>query len=119
MAQVRKIKIDADDDDEDEKLMELCKRETGYDNCGTPNWIVPANRQHTVPPKNTLVIVVDIRNTRGAIVIHELEGGRYLDGVGVDSGGQLFMVPWEGEWYYRAIGTLRLGYIGKKEANGG
>jgi hypothetical protein len=57
--------------------------------------------------------VVDVRKKQGAIFVHELENGEYVGGVGVDEQGNLIMIPWNHEWYYYTIGSLRIEYITK------
>jgi hypothetical protein len=61
--------------------------------------------------------VVDVRNNRGAIKIHEEGSNEFVDGVGieeVEEAKNLVIVVWDSKWYYYAVGTLRVGYIKQK-----
>lgn len=66
-----------------------------------------------VPPENTAVIVVDVRSTLGAIQIAN-ELNEYIAGVGTEELGKLVMIPWNKNWWYYSIGTIRLAYIRAK-----
>jgi hypothetical protein len=59
----------------------------------------------------TVAIVVDVRDNRGAINIHEKESNEFIDGVGIEEAGNLVIVTWDSNWYYWAVGTLRVAYI--------
>jgi hypothetical protein len=53
-----------------------------------------------------VAVVIDCRKNRGAIFVHEISGGKYIEGVGTEDAGNLVIFPWNHEWY--GI-TLRLG----------
>lgn len=90
--------------------------QTDCGDCDIPSWIDPSNNTRTTPPQNTVAIVIDVRNNRGAVYIHETQGGKHVDGVGTENSRNLVMVPWNSDWYYYSIGSIRLAYIGKKNS---
>jgi hypothetical protein len=63
---------------------------------------------------NTVAIVVDVRNSRGAINIHETQSNDWVDQVGTEETGKLVIVLWKSNWYYYSVGSLPVGYIVKK-----
>jgi hypothetical protein len=79
-------------------------------------WIEQAKNIHIHPPDDTLAVVVYVPSKRGAMFIHETEGGDYLDGVGAEDTECYVIIPWDNRWYYYTIGSIRLGYIRKKQS---
>lgn len=61
-------------------------------NCGL-EWIDQAKNIHIRPPEDTLAVVVYVPSRRGAMFIHETEGGEYLDGVGAEDTEGYVIVP--------------------------
>ena len=84
--------------------------QTDCGNCDpTITWTTPDRGGKTIPPENTVVIIVDVRSNRGAIRIFQKSSGEYLDGIGIEQAGNLVIVPWSSTWYISAAGSLRVG----------
>jgi len=92
--------------------LEECKNETACNECEPINWTTPSKGTRIDPPTNTLAVVVDVVNNRGAIRIFERKGDKYVDGVTMDDRGNMVIIPWDSNWWFRASGALRVGYIG-------
>lgn len=92
-------------------------------NCNpTITWTIPDNKP-TTPPGDTVVIIVDVRSSRGAVRIFKKSGddttsGEYLDGIGTELAGKLVIVPWDSDWYFSAAGSLPVGYVMRKAPDG-
>lgn len=84
-------------------------------NCGdcdpTINWITPVRVRITTPPENTVVIIVDVRSSRGAIRIFRKSDSGFVDAIGMQQVGNLVIVPWNGDWNFSAVGSLPVGYV--------
>ncbi|KAI9749079.1 MAG: hypothetical protein M4579_007014, partial [Chaenotheca gracillima] len=87
---------------------------TGCQDCKDPFWFSPDKNIITTPPENIVAVVVDVREDDGAIFIHEVQSGTFVDGVGTEESRNLVVVPWNSGWDYYCIGSLRLAYVGKK-----
>jgi len=96
----------------DEKLVEECQEKTNCSDCDpTITWTTPEKGKRTTPPENTLVMVVDVRSSRGAIRIFETSSGEYVDGIGTEQTGNMVIVPWDSRWHISAAGSLPVGYV--------
>jgi hypothetical protein len=61
--------------------VETSTNQTNCGNCSpTITWTTPEKGTRTIPPENTLAMVVDVRSSRGAIRIFETSSGEYVDG---------------------------------------
>jgi hypothetical protein len=80
----------------------------------TITWVTPEKGRKSTPPEATVVMVVDVRSSRGAIRIFESTSGEYIDGIGTEQEGNLVIVPWNSGWYYTAAGSLPVGYVVRK-----
>lgn len=61
-----------------------------------------------------MAVVVDIVDKQGAIRIFEMGGDKRVDAVGTESAGNIVIVPWDSNWWFRALGSLKVGYIIEK-----
>ncbi|KAH7370305.1 hypothetical protein BKA65DRAFT_545014 [Rhexocercosporidium sp. MPI-PUGE-AT-0058] len=96
----------------DEQLVDECKEKTNCGDCDpTITWTTPAKGKITTPPENTVVIIVDVRSSRGAIRIFRKSDSGYVDGIGTQQAGNLVIVPWNSDWYISAAGSLPVGYV--------
>ena len=84
--------------------------------CDQITWTNPAKGAEIHPPPETLAVIVDVVNNRGAMRIFEKEGGEYVDGVGLDDAGTLVIISWNSRWSLRASGVVRIGYASGKHA---
>ncbi|KAI9888494.1 MAG: hypothetical protein M1814_006885 [Vezdaea aestivalis] len=100
---------------EDDKLIDKCRDSFDCGDCESPTWKAPSNNVHIHPSENTIAIIIDVRDNKGAIFIHEKEDGKYVDGVGTEETGNLVIVPWNNNWYYYSIGSVRLAWVERKE----
>jgi len=67
------------------------------------------------PPKDTVAVVVDVRGGQGAIRIASTQENKNVDDVGpVKGAGNLVIVQWKSDWWYYAIGSVRVAHIRKK-----
>lgn len=67
------------------------------------------------PAQDTVAVVVDVRSGQGAIRIASTQGNNHVDDVGPMKGaGNMVIVPWKSDWWYYAIGSVRVAHIGKK-----
>ncbi|KFX97011.1 hypothetical protein V490_02996 [Pseudogymnoascus sp. VKM F-3557] len=107
---VKKIRTQSSTDDE---ILKDCKNETTCGDCEPITWTAPLKGTRIDPPANTFAVVVDVHN-RGAMRIFEGNGNSYIDGVTVEEAGNLVIVPWDSGWWFRASGSLRVGYIVEK-----
>ena len=55
-----------------------------------------------------------MRDTEGAILIHDRQDDRYIGMVGTEEKGNVILFPWNKDWYYYGIGTTKLAYISRK-----
>ena len=62
-----------------------------------------------------MAIVIDVEKDKGRIRIYAKDGDKHLDGVGIEWTGSKVMVPWDNDWWFRASGSLPVGYILSKE----
>jgi hypothetical protein len=86
--------------------------QTGYSDCDGLVWQTTSTPQiKSSFPKNTIAVVVDVRQEAGALRIFDNTTGKYLDGVGTEEKGKMVMVTWETGWNYDTVGTVRFGYI--------
>lgn len=60
------------------------------------------------PPTGTVAVVVDVRNSKGAVRIFEAETDEFLGGVGTEDQGNLMIIPWKDKWNGSCAGSLRL-----------
>lgn len=90
--------------------------QTGCGDCESIIWKTPSKGTRIDPPANTVAVVVDVVDNRGAIRIFEKEGEEYVDGVGTEETGNLVIVPWESSWWFRVSGSIRTGYVVVKDA---
>lgn len=68
--------------------------------------------QKIEPPANTVAIVVDVPHNKGAIRIYNsTENDAYIGTVGTEDAGFMVIIPWEGSWWFRVLGKLRVGFI--------
>jgi hypothetical protein len=61
-----------------------------------------------------VAVVVDVVHNRGAIRIYDKKdgsSGEPIDGVGIESAGNVVIVPWDSDWWLRVSGSLQVGYI--------
>lgn len=79
-------------------------------------WITPTNNVHITPADRTVALVIDLRTNKGAIFIHQQSDGKYVAGVGIEESGNIVIVPWNQDWYYFSIGTVRLAYAITRDA---
>jgi hypothetical protein len=118
----------------DEALVEECKKKVfffemltwqlyvdTYDiqiKCGECRieWITPDGGKRTSPPTDTVALVVDVRDNKGAIRIFQTSSKKYVHMVGTEESGKLIMITWKSVWYYSAAGSLPVGYIIEKKA---
>lgn len=87
--------------------------QTNCGDCDPLVWLTPTNNVRMNPPENT-VVVVDVRGNQGAIRIVDKKDNKYVDGIGTEETRKLVMVPWNSNWWYYTIGSIRVAYIGKK-----
>ncbi|KAM5431522.1 hypothetical protein McanMca71_004758 [Microsporum canis] len=87
------------------------KKETICDDNHDTDWQPSANNVRIKPPEKTSFVVVDIRDNRGAIFVHESASNEYVGGIGMDEQGNVVLIPWSPDWHYYTIGSLRVGYI--------
>jgi len=98
----------------DDRLVEECEHKTNCGDCERIiTWTTPQKGQRTLPPEDTLVLVVDV-GSKGAVRIYKNSDREYVDGVGTQQAGHLVFVPWDSGWYYSAAGSPRVGYITRK-----
>ncbi|UNI15364.1 hypothetical protein JDV02_001901 [Purpureocillium takamizusanense] len=71
----------------------------------------PPKGTRIVPPESTLFIVVDMPKDKGAIRIFEEKDDNYIGAVATEDAGYLIVVPWTSSWWFRASGSLTVGYI--------
>ncbi|KAH6719536.1 hypothetical protein BKA61DRAFT_278006 [Leptodontidium sp. MPI-SDFR-AT-0119] len=107
---VTKIRTQTTTDDE---LLEECKTETECGDCDI-SWTTPPKRTEITAPEETVAVVVDVVNYQGAIRIYQKGSNKSVDAVGMEEAGKLVIVPWDSDWWFRASGSLRVGYIKKK-----
>lgn len=107
---VKKIRTQKSTDD---GLLEDCENETACGDCEPITWTTPSKGTRIDPPANTFAVIVDVVYNRGAIRIFEKNDDKYVDGVGMEEAGNLMIVPWDNLWWFRASGSLRVGYIVK------
>jgi len=116
MPKVTKIRAASSTDD---KLVKECEKKTNCGDCNpTITWTTPSNKP-TTPPEDTVVIIVDVRSSRGAVRIFKQSGDdassdEYLDGIGTEQAGKLVIVPWDSGWYFSAAGSLPVGYVTRR-----
>ncbi|PYH75364.1 hypothetical protein BO82DRAFT_33180 [Aspergillus uvarum CBS 121591] len=99
------------------ELLELCERELSCPRCT----IVPGPTTEvvykTLPPTNTIAIVVDISSSGGAIKIGESAnnnlGVAAVGRVGTEDATDLVIVPWNVDWWFYSIGSVSIQYIVK------
>ncbi|EEH36215.2 hypothetical protein PAAG_00538 [Paracoccidioides lutzii Pb01] len=80
-----------------------------------PDWQPLENNVKLKPSENTVFVVVDARNKKGAIFVHESESNEYVGGFGIDELGNVVIIPWDHGWFYYTTGCLRVGYMVKLE----
>lgn len=71
----------------------------------------PAKGTRIVPPDNTRFIVVDMPENKGAIRIFDKKDDNYVGAVATEDAGYMIVVPWSSSWWFRASGSLTVGYI--------
>jgi len=103
----------------DEKLVKECEKKTNCGDCNpTIAWITPDNTFRT-PPEDTVVLIVDVRSSRGAVRIFQKSGDdasvdEYVGGIGTELAGKMVIVPWDSSWYFSAAGSLPVGYVTRR-----
>lgn len=97
----------------DAKLLEEYKNETECGNCDI-TWTTPPKRTEITAPEETVAVIVDVVNNQGAIRIYQKGSNKRVDAVGIEEAGNMVIVPWDSNWWFRASGSLRVGYIKKK-----
>jgi len=97
----------------DEEISDECKKETKCGDCDI-TWTTPPKQTEIKPPENTVAVVVDVVDNRGAIRIFEKGGDKFVDGVGTEEKGNIVIVPWNSNWWFRASGSLQVGYVVKR-----
>ena len=80
---------------------------------GSILWTIPEKATRITPPEETVAIVIDLTDSQGALRIFEVETDKFVDMIGMDDQGNQVLVPWENQWWFRASGQLRIGYISK------
>jgi len=97
----------------DAELIKECEKQTECGKC-QPGiiWTNPPGGSQTTLDETTIAIIVDVGN-QGAIRIFKKSDEEYVDGVGTPRNGALVIVPWNKDWYYSAVGQLRVGHIRK------
>lgn len=103
-------------DSTDDGLIEKCKQETQRDDCDRITWTHPSKGEEIQPPADTLAVIVDVVQNRGAMRIFETQSGDYVSGVGLEDAGNFVIIPWETSWWLRPSGSLRIGYVTAKVA---
>lgn len=68
--------------------------------------------EHT-PAASIKAIVVDA-TSKGAIRIFEKGKDERIDSVGMQEDGQMVLIPWNSNWWFRVSGTLRIGFLEEK-----
>jgi len=109
----------------DEELVESCKKEVRPPNiweirltdgraqidCGDyhpPICNTTTKKVRSSFPKNTVAIIVDVRQQVGAFRIYTIGTGKFITGVGTEEAEKMVMIPWNNDWNYD---TMRLGYM--------
>lgn len=88
---------------------------TNSDDCASPEWTTPTKHVRMDPPKDTLVVVVDVRGGQGAIRIMNIHENKYVDDVGpTKENGNMVIIPWNPDWWYYAIGQVHVAHIRSK-----
>ncbi len=64
------------------------------------------------PPINTVAVVVDLVQCRGAIRI--FKDDKRIGAVGTGEAGNRVIIPWDNAWWFRASGSLQAAYIIEK-----
>ncbi|KAK9583604.1 hypothetical protein V6Z92_007739 [Aspergillus fumigatus] len=85
---------------ENDEVVKLWKDEAQSNNNCFLEWIDQTRNVHIHPPEDTLAVVVHVLSKRGAMFIHETDGGDYVDGVGAEDTESSVIVPWDNQWYY-------------------
>ncbi|RAL06786.1 uncharacterized protein BO97DRAFT_279296 [Aspergillus homomorphus CBS 101889] len=71
----------------------------------------------TLPPTNTIAVVVDISSSGGAIKIGEKAnndlGVAAVGRVGTEDASDLVIVPWNVDWWFYSIGSVSIQYVVK------
>lgn len=89
--------------------------QTGSGDCNPLHWTTPSVDVRVDPPKDTVAVVVDVRGGQGAIRINNTQDNKHVDKVGpIKGAGNLVIVLWKSDWWYYAIGFVRVAHIGKK-----
>lgn len=79
------------------------------------SWTTPAKNVQIDPLKNTVALVVDVSGGQGTICIVNKEDNKNVDDVGpIKEGRNLAIVPWKNNWWYYAIGSVRVAHVQKK-----
>jgi hypothetical protein len=62
-----------------------------------------------------VAVVVDLVKNVGAIRIFEKGGLKRVGHVGTEEAGNMVIVPWNSKLWFRALGSVKVGYIVEKE----
>ncbi|KAH6869235.1 hypothetical protein B0T10DRAFT_297393 [Thelonectria olida] len=107
MTKITKVKLARTTDEE---LLEECKNEMQCGDCDI-TWINPPKGTRIQPPANTVVVVVDVPENKGAIRVFKTGTDKHLGTVGTEDAGYMVVVPWDNSWWFRVSGSLTVGYI--------
>ncbi|EJT68892.1 hypothetical protein GGTG_13556 [Gaeumannomyces tritici R3-111a-1] len=93
----------------DEKLL---KRSDKY---GKITWVeLPTQKEH-FPPQATIALVVDVPENKGAIKVYERKNDEYVGMVGSAYANSMVIIEWNEGWWFRVVGSIRVGYITNKD----
>jgi len=87
-----------------------CEEETEV-SCLDPSWYDEPDTTRIRPPKDTVAIVVDMRNVTASSVQIFTTQDVYINEVDMDDRGFLVMVPWRSDWTYFCVGGCPVGII--------
>lgn len=110
---IRKIKASKKTDQE---LLEECVDERARQGktsgpCRMTEWVTPPTQQKVQPPENTLFVVVNIPENKGAIRVFEGDPEQYAGVVGTESAGHMTIIPWNSNWWFRVSGSPTIAYV--------
>ncbi|KAK7967615.1 uncharacterized protein PG986_001892 [Apiospora aurea] len=97
----------------DENLLANFKEHGG--GCSV-TWITPQKGEEIVPPQDTVAVVVNVSQDKGAVRIFEKSGSdKRIAAVGTEDAGYTVIIPWDGKWWFRVSGSPGVGYIQRAE----
>lgn len=77
-------------------------------------WMTPERSNTYSPPGGTVAVVVDLRENIGGIKIHLNSNDDFVGMVGTEERGFFVTIPWQEEWNFYSVGSVRVGYITMK-----